>query len=255
MSNIFEVEGLTKIWGEKIGINSLKFSISEGTCVGLIGENGSGKTTIMKIIAKLYNPTFCKKMVINNFSHDEREYNDLLSYLPVGGFFSNENFKVRKVKDIISSGISFFHGLNRKEIEEKAKNSQNIKKFMDNKYSEISFGQKNMLSIFFSGLSDFNLMMMDEPFNGLDLKMRLTLINRINELKKQGKSFLISSHDIYDMQKICEEIVVIKNSEAIFIGKTPENLENFLINNYGYELQWKNSEENGEGEGNQNIGI
>lgn len=246
MNNILEIVELNKEWKlnkkTKEFLKSITFSVPNNSCTGLIGENGSGKTSILRIIAGLYKPTSYKKIILNNFELESRKFNNFFSYLSVDGFFSNIYFGLQKIEEIfVESGISFFHGLNRTEMKEKINDSAIIKEIKEKKYSEISFGQRKLLNIFFSGIknnkegSEVKLIIMDEPFNGLDLKKRLILINRIKELKKQGKSFLISSHDLGDMEKICDNIVLLQKGIIKYEGKLPDNLEEFVVKKFNYD--------------------
>jgi ABC-2 type transport system ATP-binding protein len=216
-------------------IKEINFEIKKGEVVGLLGHNGAGKTTIMKCIMNLIFP---QKGTIKIFGMESskkivREY---IGYLPENPYLPG----YYKVKEIFYLGI-MLKKLNKDKMEGELK--EYIKYFELENYenkevSSLSKGNLQKVAIIFSLLGNPDIFLWDEPSQSLDPVMRKKLKELIIKKKGEGKTFLISSHILTEIEKVCDRIILIKNGNILYdlsieeIIKNWKNLEEFYISVY-----------------------
>ncbi|MEM5831040.1 MAG: ABC transporter ATP-binding protein [candidate division WOR-3 bacterium] len=216
-------------------VRNINFEIKKGEVVGLIGHNGAGKTTIIKSIMNLI---FIQKgeiyiLGIPNFKEVIKKY---VGYLPEYPFLP-PYYKVREIFDI---GMKL-KKLDNEETKNKIKEYIEIfklKEFENKEISILSKGNLQKVSIIFSLILNPELYLWDEPSQNLDPVARKNLRDIIISESMKGKTFLISSHILTEVEKICNRIILIKKGEIIFdlkiedIVKKWGDLENFYIEVY-----------------------
>lgn len=208
---ILDVENVSKSFGDKIVLENVSFSIDEGKIIGLVGPNGIGKTTIMKMISGLLlQDSGSIKVCGITINEDRLKYLSNLSciietpslYEELSGL-DNLNFigrlnnvPINKINDIISF--------------------VNIKDSINLKVSDYSLGMKQRLALGIALLTNPKLLILDEPTNGLDpegvLNLRETLKNISQEF---NTSILISSHILSELDKICDKILFVKDKKIL----------------------------------------
>lgn len=221
--NILHCEKLNKNIGKKPIISDVSFDINSGEIVGFVGMNGSGKTTIIKLILNLQHKD-SGKIIINGFDN-EKDYVESIekvgAIVETPSFYENlsgrKNLKLksRMYKDINDNVIN--------EII----NIVGLTDRIDDKVSKYSLGMKQRLGIAQSLLNNPNLLILDEPTNGLDLEGFTMLRNIIKKLQNKGVGILISSHILNELDSICNKICIIKE------GKIVETLIDDYKNNVG----------------------
>lgn len=212
MSNniILKVENVNKIINRKTIISNVSFNIEEGEIVALIGNNGSGKTSIMKLIVGLFKLTSGNIYV--NGLNISKERKKMLNY--VGAIIEipalyenltglqNINYFWRFYKNIPRSRIKEIIDLF--EMEE----------FINSKVRDYSLGMKQRLGIAISILHNPKLLILDEPINGIDPKGVFLLRKYLKKISKElNISILISSHILSEIENICDRALVIKDGK------------------------------------------
>lgn len=222
----------------KVAVNNLSLSIYEGEVFGILGNNGAGKTTLMRAISTLIKPTKGKISVCGlDTVCDSQQVRKKI------GFLSSE----LKLDPVFSPNFLFdffsnLYGIE-KNVSEKRKDylfdSFGINEFRDVKIEKLSTGMKQKVSLAISLVNSPDIIIFDEPTNGLDISASRTVCEFIKTLKFQGKTIIISSHIFEIIEKLCDRTGIIINGElklcddvsALVEGNTIENV--FFSKYYG----------------------
>lgn len=200
---VLSVKDLNKSFGRRNVLSNINFDCKKGHIVGLVGANGAGKTTIMKSILSLIKSEGQIKIngQISNFNNHRalKSVGALIEYPGIYPFLSGRdhlelfaaatNAKEQQIRTVIS------------ELK--------LEKYIDSKAKSYSLGMKQKLGIAMALLNRPDLVILDEPMNGLDPQATKELRNLILEKSEQGVTFLISSHILDELQKLAEDLVVI----------------------------------------------
>lgn len=214
IENILKIEGLTKRFGRITVVDNLELTIPKGSVFGLLGPNGSGKSTTLGMVLGVVNPS--------------------------GGTFSwfgeMGNYKVRKRLGAIIESPSFYHYLSAKqnlrvvcEIKNVAPSRIDVVlekvQLLDRKndsFKTYSLGMKQRLAIASALLSDPEVLILDEPTNGLDPQGIAEIRNLIIDLANEGRTIIIASHLLDEVQRICTDFAVLRSGKKIYQGKVNE---------------------------------
>jgi ABC-2 type transport system ATP-binding protein len=221
------VNSVCKSFKEKQVLKNVSLNVKSGEIYGLIGVNGVGKTTLIKIILNLLNSDegdtkFFGEDAVNPQSRRN------ISYLPEK-FFPSPFLKGR---EFLSLALSY-HGktLDIEEAKEKAKVLDLDPKVLDHligKYSK-GMGQKlGLLSMFLAGSP---LLLLDEPMSGLDPNARIKLKALLKEYKKQSNTIFFSSHILADIEEICDRMAVMHDGRLIYEGDSASFLKKYKEKN------------------------
>ena len=207
---ILHCENLTKSFGKKKIIDNISFDISAGEIVGFVGMNGSGKTTIIKLILNLQHKD-SGKIIINNFDND---INYVAGIKEVGAIVETpafyENLSGRKNLKLKSK----IYNISDKDVNEII-DLVGLSKEIDRKVSKYSLGMKQRLGIALSLLNNPKLLVLDEPTNGLDIEGFNMLREVLKKLQNKKVGILISSHILSELDSICNKICIIKDGKII----------------------------------------
>ena len=200
--NYLQITNLTKSYGETIILDNVNLSIDSGEIVGLLGRNGAGKSTLMKCIVGLVRKDYGKikfnGVVSNKFGYlieYPAFYPNLSSYDNLKIFASILNVCDKRIKDIIDIVGLTKHG--------------------DKIFANYSLGMKQRLGLGRVLLTDPDLLILDEPFNGLDPSGVIEIRGLLKELAKSGKSILISSHNLPEIERIVDQINLLHNTKIV----------------------------------------
>jgi len=204
------ISNLTKFYGKTVGIKDLTLSIKEGEIFGFLGPNGAGKTTTIRCMLNILIPNqgsvkINDEIVSRNSSHLKND----IGYLP-GELFYPKGFSVKNLLDYIES-------LKKKPCSRKEELLKRFNLETHKKIQALSHGNKQKLGIILAFMHDPNILVLDEPSSGLDPLLQQTLYDLILEEKKKGKTIFFSSHNLDEVQKICDRVAIIRNSELISV--------------------------------------
>ncbi|MFZ0393758.1 MAG: ATP-binding cassette domain-containing protein [Terracidiphilus sp.] len=216
--SVVELAGVTKAYESKVAVHQLSFSIEAGQMFGLLGPNGAGKTSSIRMMMGITMPDEGRVMLFGK--RFERKSLDRVGYLP------EERGLYRKMK--VQDQLVFFgemHGLDKHEARKRAMGwaeRLEIADTLGKKTEELSKGMQQKIQFIASLLHDPGLIVMDEPFTGLD-PVNATLLERtLIQLKEQGKAIIFSTHRMDQVEKLCDSICLINKGEAVLSGTMRE---------------------------------
>ena len=220
MSTILEVKGLKKAYGRLLALNDIHFNVQKGQVFGLLGPNGSGKTTLLGCITGILNQSGgeFKWFEGNNFNDARKRIGALIetpNFFPYLSAFENLRI-VAAVKSCPEERIDIVL----KEVELFDRRNDSFKAF--------SLGMKQRLAIASALLSDPEILILDEPTNGLDPQG----INEIRALilrqQQAGKTVILASHLLNEVEKVCSDVVILRKGKVMKQGKVEDLLSGKL---------------------------
>lgn len=228
MEYILSTSGLTKQYGKNKAVNNVNIHIKQGDIYGLIGRNGAGKTTILKMISGLAAPTDGEFSLFGKSGKDAtRVMNRVGTLIESPGVYRNlsaaQNLEIKCIA----------MGVRKKGVVEELLKTVGLENVGKKKVGKFSLGMKQRLGIALALVGDTDLVVLDEPINGLDpqgiAEVRET-IERLN--KEKGITFIISSHILEELSKIATNYGIIHNGELLqelakeeLISKCMERIE------------------------------
>lgn len=211
MENILTINNLTKKFGALTAVNNLSFSIEKGNVYGILGPNGSGKSTTLGIVLN----------VVNKTSGDFKWFNGTISthnaLKKVGAIIEHPNFYpymtavqnlklVCKIKEVSDKKI--FEKLELVGLTDRK----------DSKFSTFSLGMKQRLAIASALLNDPEILILDEPTNGLDPQGIHQIREIIKKIASQGTTILLASHLLDEVEKVCTHVVILRKGVSLYSG-------------------------------------
>jgi ABC-2 type transport system ATP-binding protein len=215
---VVELAGVTKAYENKVAVSNLSLRIDAGQMFGLLGPNGAGKTSSIRMMMGITIPDSGH---ISLFEKPfDRKSLERVGYLP------EERGLYKKMK-VIDQLVFFgqLHGLSAEEARRRAgawASRMEIADSLDKKTEELSKGMQQKIQFIASLLHDPGLIVMDEPFSGLDPVNAVLVEKTLLELKDQGKAILFSTHRMDQVEKLCDSICLINNGQAVLAGKVRE---------------------------------
>lgn len=212
---MLKVENVTKYYGDNLAVDNLSFEVSDGEIFGLLGVNGAGKTTTFRMIIGLLNPT-SGKITLN----DKPINYDVTDTI---GFLTEERSLLTKMtvkEQLIYYGT--LKGMEEKEILKKMDewlNKFEISEYKDRKIKELSKGNQQKVQFISAVINDPKLLILDEPFSGLDPINVEMFMNAIKEFKKKGSSIIFSSHRMEHVELFCEKLVILVKGKSVLKGE------------------------------------
>ena len=215
---VVELAGVTKAYENKVAVNNLSLSIDAGQMFGLLGPNGAGKTSSIRMIMGITIPDSGTVVLFDK--PFERKSLERVGYLP------EERGLYKKMK-VIDQLIFFgqLHGLKAEEARKRSiawAERMEIAESLQKKTDELSKGMQQKIQFISCLLHEPGLIVMDEPFSGLDPVNAVLVERTLLELKAQGKAILFSTHRMDQVEKLCEAICLINNGQAVLEGKVRE---------------------------------
>lgn len=215
METIISINNLNKRFGAIHAVNNLSFDIKKGNVYGILGPNGSGKSTTLGIILNVVNKTS------GSFSWFNGDMSTHQALKKVGAIIERPNFYpymtaiqnlelVCKIKEVPYTNI-----------EEKLK-MVNLHERKDSKFQTFSLGMKQRLAIASALLNDPEILILDEPTNGLDPQGIHEIREIIRNIAKNGTTILLASHLLDEVEKVCSHVVVIRNGIKLYSGSVDE---------------------------------
>lgn len=212
---MIEIKSLNKKYGNVIALNDVSLSISQGSIIGVLGPNGAGKSTLIRIITGIINPD-SGQILINKQPLNKLNVKRI-GYLPEErGLYQKMKVGEQAIYLAILKGIS--HDSAEKQLKywfEKL----NISDWWNLKVGSLSKGMQQKIQFIISVIHEPDLLILDEPFSGLDPINRDLLGNEILELNKQGMTIMLSTHDMNSVEQFCNQVVLIDKGHVILSGE------------------------------------
>ena len=215
MDTILSLKNLDKKYGSVHAVNNLSFDIKKGNIYGILGPNGSGKSTTLGIILN----------VVNKSSGNFYWFNGTLStheaLKKVGAIIERPNFYPYMTAVQNLKLICKIKEISAEIIDEKLK-TVNLYERKNSKFSTFSLGMKQRLAIASALLNDPEILILDEPTNGLDPQGIHEIRQIITEIASKGTTILLASHLLDEVEKICSHVIVIRNGIKLYSGSVDE---------------------------------
>jgi len=230
MNEIIKFDNVTKIfkdfWGKPkvIAVKDFSFSVNEGEILGLLGPNGSGKSTTLKLILGLLYPTHGRISVFGKLPGDSLAKR-FIGYLPEEDYLYSY-LNAYETLDFFGKVFNLPSNIRKERIELLFK-MLGIKGYETRPVGEYSKGMARRLGLAQSLINDPKLLILDEPTNGMDPIGSNEIKNILLDLKKKGKTILICSHLLADIESICNRIIILYHGELITEGKVDELLVSY----------------------------
>jgi len=214
---MIETINLTKKYGELIALNNLNLSIEQGSCFGFIGPNGAGKTTTIKILATLLKPTWGEARIDGKtVGYQNHLIRPLIGYVPdfMGAY---DDMVVTEYLEFFAAcyGIS---GAQRKQVLADVLALTDLIHKANAEVNGLSRGMTQRLSVARVLLHDPKVLLMDEPASGLDPRARIEMRELLKELRRMGKTIIISSHILHELAELCDSVGIIEQGQLIYSG-------------------------------------
>lgn len=223
---VIETENLTKYYGNKIGCKDISISVGEGEIFGFLGPNGAGKSTFIKMLVGLLFPTSGKAFVLGKPVGDI-EARKKIGYLP-------ENFKYQDWmtgEDLLAFHSSLYKLDKKSAVSrmEEVLDIVNLKGHEGYRVGTYSKGMQQRIGLACALLPDPDLLFLDEPTSALDPVGRKEVREIMTNLRARGKTILLNSHLLSEVEAVCDSAAIIKKGTIIKYGKMDDILESKLI--------------------------
>jgi ABC-2 type transport system ATP-binding protein len=215
---ILSIENVSKFYTNKTALNKVSMTVPKGEIYGLLGPNGAGKTTLIRILNQITQPEEGKVLF----------YNEPLSnkHIKSIGYLPEERGLYKKIK--VQTQLEYFaklRGLNQKEAKSRAEfwlNEMGLFDIRKKKIEELSKGMQQKIQFIVAVINEPELIILDEPFSGFDPVNAELLTQKILDLKKNGSTILYSTHRMESVEKLCDSMALIHQSEKILDGTLSE---------------------------------
>ena len=212
---VVELESVTKAYENKVAVAELSLKVDGGQMFGLLGPNGAGKTSTIRMMMGITIPDSGRIRLFDK--PFERKALERVGYLPEErGLYK----KMKVVEQLVFFGQ--LHGLEQGEARKLSKawaERMEIADALEKKTEELSKGMQQKIQFIASVMHDPGLIVMDEPFSGLDPVNAVLVEKTLLELKAEGKAIIFSTHRMDQVEKLCDSICLVNNGRAVLAGR------------------------------------
>jgi ABC-type uncharacterized transport system, ATPase component len=230
-----EVNHTFKSYADKAVVNNLSFSVAQGEIFGLIGPNGAGKTTTIRMMMDIIKPDSGEVTMLGEKLSEASK--NRVGYLP------EERGLYRKLTAIDSIiYLASLKGMDRHSAEEKADellNQTGMLPHKGKKIEELSRGMGQIIQFIVTIIHNPELVILDEPFAGLDPVNTELLKGMIADLRNQGKAIILSAHQMNEVEELCNRILMINNGRSVLYGNLTEIKSRYRSNSVLLEFEGK----------------
>ncbi|MDQ6844874.1 MAG: ABC transporter ATP-binding protein [Bacteroidota bacterium] len=215
---ILSIENLSKSYGRIQALKEVTFSVPEGSVFGILGPNGSGKTTMLGTIMDIIKPSSGSYKLFDEIPTEKHRKK-------IGTLLETPNFYhyLSGIKNLEIAAEIKQHG---KEDIDKVLNIVDLTRRKDSKFSSYSLGMKQRLAIASCLLGNPGVLVFDEPTNGLDPVGIAEIRDLMKNLYSQGKTIIMASHLLDEVEKVCTHVAILKKGELVTTGNVNEILSN-----------------------------
>ncbi|MEM7313292.1 MAG: ATP-binding cassette domain-containing protein [Planctomycetota bacterium] len=212
MSNAIELQGVTKRFREQVAVDSLDLTVPTGSIYGFIGPNGSGKTTTLRMILRIFQPDEGVVKVLGNMHGKTAD--DRLGYLPE----ERGLYKRMKVRSLLTYYAKLKNFRNCRDEIEMWLERLDAKEWANKRIDALSKGMSQKIQFISAVIARPELVILDEPFSGLDPVNMEVLRDAVLELRKQGTTVVFSTHDMDVAEQMCDTIFMIFKGKKVLDG-------------------------------------
>lgn len=203
MNISIQVNNLQKSYGSKTVLNGITFDVKKGEIFALLGVNGAGKTTSLECIEGLRKYD-CGNIAVNGKMGIQLQSSSLPEH----------------IKSM--EAVQLYAKWNKAKIDHSMLSALGINELAKKQYFQLSTGQKRRLHLALALITNPDIVFLDEPTAGLDVEGRISLHEQIRKLKEQGKTVILASHDMAEVETLCDRIAILNNGNIVFIGTVGE---------------------------------
>lgn len=222
METILSLNNLTKKFGRITAVDNLSFTIEKGNVYGILGPNGSGKSTTLGMVLNVVNKTS------GDFNWFDGSHSTHEALKKVGAIIEHPNFYPYMTAVQNLALVCKIKGTDEKKIHEKLE-LVGLTERKDSKFRTFSLGMKQRLAIASALLNDPEILILDEPTNGLDPQGIHQIREIIRKIAAGGTTILLASHLLDEVEKVCSHVVIIRKGVKLYSGKVDE-----IINSHGF---------------------
>jgi ABC-2 type transport system ATP-binding protein len=218
---MIETKNLSKNFGDLAAVADLNLTIQDGDIFGFIGPNGAGKTTTMRILVTLLQPTRGKAFINGlDVGKNGKKVRRLVGYMPdfMGVY---DDLKVFEYLEFFAAAFGI-ERKKRKSIVEGVLELTDLQSKSTVAVDSLSRGMQQRLGLARVLIHDPKVLILDEPASGLDPRARIEIRELLRELKRMGKTIMISSHILSELEEICDHIGIIEQGRLVFSGTLEE---------------------------------
>lgn len=222
--SVVEISNMTKLYKNGRGVRNLSININKGQVYGLLGPNGSGKTTTMKVMAGLVHADCGEVKIFGHNPADDMEnaMQNVGCLIEAPSFYlyltAGQNLEIIR---------KLYQGIPKARIGHML-DQVGLAANIDEKAEKFSLGMKQRLGLAMTLLSDPELLILDEPCNGLDIEGMADVRDLIQKQSEQGRTILISSHLAWEIEQVCTHVAIIRDGAMLSTATVPE-----LLSEYG----------------------
>lgn len=238
--DIIKIEEVVKSFGRLKAVDRLSLQVREGEIFGFLGANGAGKTTVIKMLLGLCTPDLGKVEIFGN-NPVEPSTRTRIGFMPESAYYYH--FLTLRELLCFYGGLS---GMSSSAVRKKARDlieRTGLAKAQNRTLRTFSKGMLQRAGIIQALLHDPSLLILDEPFTGLDPLARINLRNLLKELRNQGKTIFFSSHELSEAELICDRIAIMRKGQLVLcdslatvVGDSGRNLERIFLQTLGVNI-------------------
>lgn len=238
MNNIVEIKNFKMKFGNKTVISDLSFEVKKGEIFGLLGSNGSGKTTTLRALLGFYEPT-AGELLINGKTYNPEDNSIIIGYLPEErGLYRKESVMDTMLYFADLKGIKDARAWCEKYLERVG-----LLDKANDRVERLSGGQQQKIQLGITIMGNPKLLILDEPTKGFDPMNRKLLMEIIDELHQKGTAIIMITHYMEEVEKLCDRALLLKDGTAYAYGTIDEikkkfkgkSLEQIFVEVYGGE--------------------
>ena len=203
MNSAIQVQELKKSYGSHVVLKGLDFQVESGEIFALLGVNGAGKTTALECMEGLRTYD-SGRVVVNGKMGIQLQSSSLPAHIKP------------------MEAVKLFAKWNKARVDDSTLHVLGIEELKKKQYFQLSTGQKRRLHLALALISDPDIIFLDEPTAGLDVEGRLSLHEQIRKLKSRGKTIVLASHDMAEVETLCDRIAILNNGNIAFCGTASE---------------------------------
>jgi ABC-2 type transport system ATP-binding protein len=218
---MIETKNLTKNYGNLTAVDDLSLTIQAGDIFGFIGPNGAGKTTTMRILVTLLEPTRGKAFIDGlDVGKEGKKVRRRVGYMPdfMGVY---DDLKVFEYLEFFAAAFGIDRK-KRKSIVDGVLELTDLQSKQAATVDSLSRGMQQRLGLARVLIHDPKVLILDEPASGLDPRARIEIRELLRELKRMGKTIMISSHILSELEEICDHVGIIEHGQLVFSGTLEE---------------------------------